>query len=112
MSVQEFSKRFINSIIISEIKNTDVSHVKFWSSIVVGEEIEVICGILIVAIVNINDGVCLIPCTNISELMRNNSHRRQIGIIVVDLIYWIGPSISNTYTLQSYIVLLQERGIV
>ena len=76
MGIEEVSKRLINSIIISEIKNADVAHVNFWSGIIVGEEIKVVGGILIITIVNVNDGVCLVPCTYISKLMSNHSNRR------------------------------------
>ena len=99
--VQEFNEALIQTIIISEIENTDISKVYLRGCIIVCDEIEVVCCVLIFSLIDVHDGMGLEPCAYVSEFTFNYSYWPKIRIIIIYLIYWVSPSISNADTCQS-----------
>lgn len=55
---------------------------------------------LIVALVDADNGVGLVPVASVPEFVANNTNRPQIAIVVIDLIDRVSPAIANRYTLE------------
>lgn len=96
--VQKLSKRFVEAIIVPEIEHTDISEVGLRSGIIIGQEVKIISSFLIITIVDVKNSISLEPSADISEFALHYSHRPKIRIIVVNLVYWISPAVTDTYT--------------
>jgi hypothetical protein len=57
-------------------------------------------------------GTGLEPGAGVSEFVRDHSHTIEVGVIVVYLVKWVSPSISNSYSLQVDSILSDKTVVV
>lgn len=48
------------------------------------------------------DGFGLEPSAGVSKFIGDDSHTVKVGIIKIDLVVWIGPTIANRNTFKDY----------
>lgn len=71
--VQKRYEGLVHAIVVTEIENAYVTHVCFGGCVVVCQEIEVICGLLVILTIDTHNGVTLEPSTGVSELLGDDS---------------------------------------
>lgn len=116
--VEEGGEGGIVLAVLPEVESTHSAPIFVTGVVIVGDEVEEGCGlyrkegyVLVVTESDVLDGFGLEPCAGISEFIGDNTHTVQVGIIVVDLVSRISPTITDCDTLQCDISSLKE-GIV
>jgi len=58
------------------------------------------------------DGLCLEPCAGISELVGDDADTVKIGVIVIYLVLWVSPSVTNGDSLKDDTGGFEERVVI
>jgi hypothetical protein len=96
---------------VAEVVGTHTSPKFGPGLVVVGEEIEIGGGILVIPQHNVLDCLGLEPCACISKFVRNDPNAIQIGIVVIDLVLGISPTVSDGHSRKPHSGELQEGTI-
>lgn len=99
--VQEGSERFVKAVVVPEVEDTDVPHVDFGRCVVVCQEVEEVCRLLVFPIVDVDDCVRLEPGAHIAEFAFHDTNGPEEGVVVVDLVDRVSPAITDAHTGQS-----------
>lgn len=95
IALQKLGKRFVSVCVLSEIVVVHASEVFVLHFIVVGEEVEELCGLGVVLVEDVDDAFGLEPVAGVSELVADNACTVEEGVVVVELVGGVGPAVAD-----------------